>query len=68
MCKITLAELMVLGTAYSYANMQATVQALHDNVFGELGWVEYRPLAEGPQAFTTLAQQKTAAAKIVLQP
>ena len=69
MRKITLAELIVLGTyTYSYADMQATVQALHDNVFGELGWVEYRPLAEGPQAFTTLAQQKTAAAKIVLQP
>ena len=69
MRKITLAELIVLGTyIYSYADMQATVQALHDNVFGELGWVEYRPLAEGPQAFTALAQQKTAAAKIVLQP
>ena len=69
MRKITLAELIVLGTyTYSYADMQATVQALHDNVFGELGWVEYRPLAEGPQAFTALAQQKTAAAKIVLQP
>lgn len=69
MRKITLAELIVLGTyTYTYADMQATVQALHDHVFGDLGWVEYQPLADGPNAFTMLAQHKTGAAKIVLRP
>lgn len=68
MRKITLAELIVLGTyTYSYADIQATVQALHDQVFGDLGWVEYQPLADGPGAFAMLARHKIRAAKIVLQ-
>ncbi len=69
MRKITLAELVVLGTyTYSYADMQATVKALHENVFGDLSWVKYMPLADGAEAFQLLAQQKTEAAKIVLEP
>lgn len=69
MRKITLAELIVLGTyTYSYADMQATVQALADNVFGALDWVEYQPLARGAEAFAALARQTAGAAKIVLRP
>ncbi len=69
MRKITLAELVVLGTyTYSYADLQATVTALHEGAFGPLDWVEYRPLDEGPEAFRTLDQGKAQAAKIVLVP
>ena len=69
MRKITLAELVVLGTyTYTYADMQATVAALHDNVFGDLSWVEYRSLEEGAEAFQILARQETQSAKIVLIP
>lgn len=69
MRKITLSELTVLGTfSYSYADMQATVAALHDNAFGDLAWVEYRSLADGAEAFSILDQQKTPAAKIILLP
>ncbi len=69
MRKITLAELVVLGTyTYTYADMEHTVAALHNNVFGDLDWVEYRPLDQGPEAFKVLAEHKTQAAKIVLMP
>lgn len=69
MRKITLAELIVLGTyTYSFADLQATVAALDEGMFGELAWVEQRPLEEGPQAFRDLAEGKSPAAKIVLLP
>ena len=69
MRKITLAEHVVLGTyTYTYADLQATVEALRNNVFGNLGWVEYRALADGPEAFRVLDQRETQAAKIVLLP
>ncbi len=69
MRKITLAEMVVLGTyTYTFADLQATVAALHEGIFGDLSWVEQRPLDEGPQAFRDLAAGKTSAAKIVLLP
>lgn len=69
MRKITLAELVVLGTyCYTYADLQATVAALHDRVFGPLDWVEYHSMADGAEAFRMLDQQKTQAAKIILRP
>jgi hypothetical protein len=37
-------------------------------VFGDLAWVEERPIEEGAQAFVDLDQGRTAAAKIVLRP
>lgn len=69
MRKITLSELTVLGTfSYTYADMLATVDALHMNAFGDLSWVEYHSLSEGAEAFRILDQQKTPAAKIILCP
>ena len=69
MRKITLSELVVLGTyTYSYADMLATVAALHDGVFGDLAWVEHHALEDGAEAFRILAEQRTQAAKIVLEP
>ncbi len=69
MRKLTLSEITLIGTyTYSTADMRATVQALHTGVFGDLAWVEMRPLAEGAAAFADLAGGRSASAKIVLQP
>jgi 2-desacetyl-2-hydroxyethyl bacteriochlorophyllide A dehydrogenase len=69
MRKLTLAEITLLGTyTYTTADLRATVDALHRGVFGDLAWVEERPLVDGPQAFIDLDQGKSASAKIVLRP
>ncbi len=69
MRRLTLAEITLLGTyTYTTADLRATVDALHRGVFGNLGWVEERPLAQGPQSFVDLDQGKSASAKIVLRP
>ena len=69
MRKLTLAEITLLGTyTYSTADLRATVAALHGGTFGDLAWVEERPLSEGARAFDDLDKGRTAAAKIVLRP
>ncbi len=69
MRKLTLAEITLLGTyTYTTADLRATVDALHRGVFGDLSWVEQRPLDEGAQAFVDLDQGRCAAAKVVLRP
>lgn len=69
MRKLTLAEITLIGTyTYTTADLRATVAALHDGVFGDLAWVETRPLAEGAAAFEDLDRGRSAAAKIVLRP
>lgn len=69
MRKLTLAEIALLGTyTYTTADLRATVGALHRGVFGDLAWVEERPLEDGAQAFIDLDKGHSAAAKIVLLP
>jgi 2-desacetyl-2-hydroxyethyl bacteriochlorophyllide A dehydrogenase len=69
MRKLTLAEITLIGTyTYTTADLRATVAALHDGAFGDLAWVEERPLADGAAAFRDLAAGRSAAAKIVLRP
>ena len=69
MRKLTLAEITLLGTyTYTTADLRATVRALAGGVFGDLAWVEERPLADGDRAFADLAHGRTAAGKIVLRP
>ena len=69
MRKITLSEMVVLGTyTYTFTDLQATVAALDEGIFGDLSWVESRPLDEGPAAFRKLAAGKISASKIVLLP
>jgi 2-desacetyl-2-hydroxyethyl bacteriochlorophyllide A dehydrogenase len=69
MRRLTLAEITLLGTyTYTTADLQATVDALQRGVFGDLAWVEERPIEQGAQAFLDLDQGRTAAAKIVLRP
>ena len=69
MRKLTLAEITLLGTyTYTTSDLRATVDALDRGMFGDLAWVEKRPLAEGAAAFADLAQGRSAAAKILLLP
>ncbi|MGC1439964.1 MAG: alcohol dehydrogenase catalytic domain-containing protein [Burkholderiaceae bacterium] len=69
MRKLTLAEITLIGTyTYSTADLKATVAAIHDGKFGDLSWVEERPLSDGAQAFDDLHNQRTASAKLVLHP
>jgi threonine dehydrogenase-like Zn-dependent dehydrogenase len=69
MRKLTLAEITLMGTyTYTTADLRATVQALYRGSFGDLSWVEERPLAEGAQAFRDLDEGRTASAKVVLRP
>jgi len=67
--KITLAELTFVGVyTYTTADLRASADALHRGALGDLSWVEYRPLKDGPAAFRDLDAARTAAAKIVLLP
>jgi len=67
--RLTLAEITLIGTyTYTTADLHATVRALAAGVFGDLAWVEERPLADGARAFADLDAGRTAAAKVVLRP
>jgi len=69
MRKLTLAEITLIGTyTYSTGDLRAAVRALHEGAFGDLGWVDERPLVDGAQAFRDLDGGRAAAAKIVLRP
>jgi len=69
MRKLTLAEITLVGTyTYSTTDLRATVKLLAGGAFGDLAWVEERPLAEGAAAFRDLHEGRSAAAKIVLRP
>jgi 2-desacetyl-2-hydroxyethyl bacteriochlorophyllide A dehydrogenase len=69
MRKLTLAEITLLGTyTYTTSDLHATVDALARGVFGDLSWVEERPLDDGPRAFVDLDQGRCAAAKVLLLP
>ena len=69
MRKLTLAQITLIG-AYTYTttDLRAAVAALHEGAFGDLGWVEERPLADGAAAFRDLHEGRSAAAKILLRP
>ena len=69
MRRLTLAEITLLGTyTYTTADLRATVAAIHRGAFGDLAWVDVRPMADGAQAFMDLDQGKAASAKVILVP
>ena len=69
MRKLTLDEITLVGAyTYSTSDLRATVESLYRGIFGDLRWVEERPLADGAQAFADLDSGRAAAAKIVLRP
>ncbi len=69
MRRLTLAEITLLGTyTYTTADLRATVKLIHQGAFGNLAWLDSRPLSEGAQAFADLDQGKAASAKVILCP
>jgi 2-desacetyl-2-hydroxyethyl bacteriochlorophyllide A dehydrogenase len=69
MRRLTLAEITLLGTyTYTTADLRATVKLIHQGAFGNLAWLDSRPLSAGAQAFQDLDQGRTASAKVILCP
>lgn len=69
MRRLTLDELTLIGTyTYTTADLRAAVDGLHRGIFGDLSWVEERPLKDGPEAFVELDAGRSTATKIVLIP
>ncbi len=69
MRRLTLAEITLLGTyTYTTADLRAVVKLIHQGAFGELAWLDSRPLSEGAQAFQDLDQGRVASAKVILCP
>jgi 2-desacetyl-2-hydroxyethyl bacteriochlorophyllide A dehydrogenase len=69
MRRLTLAEITLLGTyTYTTADLRATVKLIHQGAFGNLAWLDSRPLSEGAQAFQDLDQGRAASAKVILCP
>lgn len=66
--RITLQEITVTGSyCYTPEDFAAALAALGAGALGALGWVETRPLSDGPQAFADLDAGRVDAAKIVLE-
>ena len=66
---LTLREITLVGCyTYTTADIEAAVAALDRGDFGDLAWVEERPLAEGAVAFADLVAGRVAGAKILLRP
>lgn len=69
MRRITLQEITLIGTyTYTPVDLRATLGKLHRGAFGDLGWIEQRPLAAGAAAFDDLLHGRSAAPKIILRP
>ncbi len=67
--RMTLQEITLIGTyTYTPEDLRVTIGKLHSGAFGDLGWLEQRPLSEGARAFDDLLHGRTAAPKIVLRP
>ncbi len=67
MRRLTLAEITLLGTyAYTAADLKSTVKLIYQGAFGDLSWLDTRPLSTGAQAFEDLDQGNTASAKVIL--
>ena len=67
--RATLQEITFFGTyAYTAEDFRQTAAAIFAGRMGDFGWVETRPLAEGPPAFADLKAGRVAASKIVLVP
>ncbi|MEO0497017.1 MAG: alcohol dehydrogenase catalytic domain-containing protein [Pseudomonadota bacterium] len=67
--RMTLQEIAFLGTyTYTKRDFRETANALFDGSLGDLSWIEERSLADGPQAFVDMRNNKLSVPKVVLQP
>ena len=67
--KLTIQEVTLIGT-YCYTNkdFQKTLEILKENKLGDLGWIEYRDLKKGSEAFQEIHNGTCVAPKIILIP
>jgi threonine dehydrogenase-like Zn-dependent dehydrogenase len=67
--RLTLAEITLIGNyTYTPVDLRRSITALYTGVFGDVQWIEQRPLSEGAQAFHDLHSGATAAQKLILIP
>ena len=67
--KLTIQEVTLVGT-YCYTNkdFQKTLEILKEKKLGDLGWIEYRDLKKGSEAFNEIHNGTCVAPKIILIP
>jgi len=67
--KLTIQEVTLVGT-YCYTNkdFQKTLEILKEKKLGDLGWIEYRDLKKGSEAFQEIHNGTCIAPKIILIP
>ena len=67
--KLTIQEVTLVGT-YSYTNndFKNTLDILSNKKLGDLGWIEYRDLKKGSEAFNEIHNGTCVAPKIILNP
>ena len=67
--KLTIQEITLVGT-YCYTNkdFRNTLEMLTTKKLGDLGWIEYRDLKKGSQAFDEIHNGTCVAPKIILIP
>ncbi|MFT5511426.1 MAG: threonine dehydrogenase-like Zn-dependent dehydrogenase [Hyphomicrobiaceae bacterium] len=66
--KLTLQEIAFIGTyTYTMVEFRETMAGLAAGTFGDIDWVEQRPLSEGAEAFRELRDGSVATAKIILR-
>ncbi len=67
--KLTIQEITLVGT-YCYTNkdFKNTLEILTSKTLGDLGWIEYRELKKGSEAFNEIHNGTCVAPKIILIP
>ncbi len=67
--KLTVQEITLVGT-YCYTNddFKNTLNILYNKKLGDLGWIEYRDLKKGSEAFDEIHKGTCVAPKIILIP
>jgi L-iditol 2-dehydrogenase len=67
--RLTLQEIRFIGTyTYTAQDFIDTANAIFDGSFGDLNWIETRPLSDGANAFAEILDGAVAAPKVVLNP
>lgn len=67
--KMTLQEITFIGTyTYTAKDFEQTAQAIFENKFGEINWIEKRSLSNGDNAFKDIRSGEVQAPKIILIP
>ena len=67
--RMTLQEITFVGTyTYTSSDFKETADKIFNNEFGNLDWVDVRPLKDGQDCFEEILEGKTLFPKIILKP